>query len=235
MIRCATVCPLLALMLYLLLSVPGGWAFELQTEVEDPPPLTYSAKPLQGIMVDGQTGEPLEGVAVVAQWVLFVSGPGHGGHGPRLHVAEAVTDNRGKFLIPGWGPKPNPQYPWTSLLDRDPMLSFFRRGYRPLTVQNRWERNDSVRFSEWDGKTIKLEKFRGTDEEWARALGFLQTTLAWGWRGVMDWRHLPRMVLAVELERLRLEQKRVGIFDLSPLSSFDTTVEEVRRFLEIQK
>ncbi len=212
-----------------------GLLLGAQVEVEDPPPLTYSAKPVRGVVVDAETGQPLDGVIVVAQWVLFAAGPGHGGHGPRLHVVEVLTDAEGRFYIPGWGPKPNPRYPFTGLLDRDPMLSFFKPGYRPLTVQNRWKRNEAVRFSEWDGKMIKFEKFRGTDEEWARALGFLQTTLAWGWRGVMEWRHLPRMVLAVELERLRLEQMRVGIFDLSPLSSFDTTVEEVRRFLETQK
>lgn len=215
-----------------------GVVLAAQVEVEDPPPLTYSAKPMRGFVLDGEKGEPLEGVAVVAQWVLFVSGPGHGGHGPRLHVAEAVTDNQGKFLIPGWGPKPNPGYPWTSLLDRDPMLSFFRRGYRPLTVQNRWERKDSVRFSEWDGKTINLEKFKGAAEEWAREVSFLQTFLGWLSKD-MDWRWMPRMVLALELERQRLDQLQPGIagsgFGPSPLSSLGTTVEEVRRFLEPRK
>lgn len=212
-----------------------GMLVAAQVEVEDPPPLTYSAKPVRGVVVDAATGEPLADVVVVAQWVLFVSGPGHGGHGPRLHVTEAITNSEGKFQIPEWGPKPNPRYPWTRLRDEDPALSFFKRGYAPHYVQNRWDRNESVRFSEWDGKTIKLEKFTGTPEEWAWKLSLLQTSLAWGWEEVMDWRSIPRMALALELERLSLAQKKLKVSNISGLYEFATTIEEVREFLERQK
>ena len=225
-------CTLIALGLGLTLASGGA-------DAQEWPPPVYSAKEIRATVVDTETGQPLDGVIMVAQWILFVAAPGHGGHGPRLHVVEAVTDGMGRFHIPGWGPKPNPRYPFTSLDNQDPQLSFFKLGYRPLTVQNRWDRNESVRFSEWDGKTIKLEKFRGTDKEWGRAISFLQTALAWGWQRMMDWRQMPRMVLALELERQRLEQLQPGIagsgFSPSPLSSFGTTVEEVRRFLGAQK
>jgi hypothetical protein len=200
------------------------------------PPAVYSAKEISATVVEAETGKPLEGVIVVAQWVLFMSNPVHGDHGPRLYVTEVVTDGNGLFHIPAWGPKPNPRYPFTSLIDRDPMLSFFKSGYTSLTVQNRWDRNEAVRFSEWDGKPIKLEKFKGTNEDRAKDLYFLQTGLGWGWKEMMDWRWMPRMVLAIDLERQKLEQLQPRIagsgFSPGPLSAFGTTAEEVRRFVE---
>jgi hypothetical protein len=200
---------------------------------EEWPPPSYSAKEIRATLVDEDSGQPLEGVVVVAQWVLWVAGPG--GHGPRLHVQETVTNSTGQFYFPGWGPKPNPRYPITRLVDRDPLLSFFKPGYRPRTVQNRWDRNESVRFSEWDGKTITLKRFAGTDKQWAKELRNFQGQLGWllaNW----DWHLLPRMVLAVESERLALEMRGLTVeVPPSPIDGRETTAEDVRRFLEDRK
>jgi hypothetical protein len=208
-----------------------GLAMLLAAEVEGPPPLMYSAKPIQGVLVDAQTGEPLMGVIVVAQWIMHEPGKGSW---RRLHVFETTTDSRGNYLIPGWGPKRNTWYPWTRLRDRDPEISFFKRGYSPFTIQNRWDRNESMRFSEWDEKTIKLQRFAGTPDEWARELRFLQTDLSWG-SEEMDWRRVPRITLALEEERLALEKKHLMGLNISDLSPLGTNIDEVRRFLEGQK
>lgn len=218
-------------------SLVWGLVLALGAQEEfTPPPLTYSAKPVRGVVVDATTGAPLEGVIVVAQWILFQGGPWYSpDHVRRLQVFETTTDSHGQYFIPGWGPKPNTLYPWSQLDTKDPEISFFKPGYTPHTVENRWQRHDAVRFSEWDGKTIKLEKFTGTPEEWARELSFLQTDLAWGWRQVMDWRSIPRMSLALELERLSLAQKKLKVSNISGLYAFGTTIEEVREFLERQK
>ena len=206
-----------------------GLGMLLAAEVEGPPPLMYSAKPIQGILVDAQTGEPLMGVIVVAQWIMHEPGKGSW---RRLHVFETTTDSRGNYLIPGWGPKRNTWYPWTRLRDADPTLNFFKPGYVPLGVRNRWERNESGRFSEWDGKMIKLQKFTGTDEDWIRELSFVQTNLSWG-SEVTEWRSMPRIVLALEQERGRIPHKLLD--RLGGLEELGTTAEEIRRFLEEQK
>lgn len=212
-------------------SLFWGLALVLAAQEEfTPPPLTYSAKPVRGLVVDAGTGQPLTNVIVVAQWVLHEAGRGTW---RRLHVFETTTDATGTYLVPGWEAKPNPVYPWGGLVTRDPALSFFKPGYVPFTVENRFESNEAVRISEWDGKTIKLQKFAGTPDGWARELGFLQTSLAWG--DVMDWRSLPRIALALELERLSLAQKKLKVSNISRLSSLGTTIEEVREFLERQK
>ncbi len=206
------------------------------------PPSAYSAKPIRGLVVDAESGKPLEGVIVVVQWVLKVATVG--GQNPRSHleVSETVTGSGGTYTFPGWGPKPNPVtidlskgYLCCFLDSWAPQLSFFKPGYTPITVVNRYESNDPVRTSEWDGKTVKLQKLTGAPDEWAKHLRSLQITLGWG--HLMDWHLLPRMTLALELERLGLENTPIAKrgLNISGLYALGTTIEEVRRFLEAQK
>jgi hypothetical protein len=196
------------------------------------PPLTYSAKPISGTVVDADTGQPLEGVIVVAQWVLNLA---PSGTVPRLKVLETVTDAKGSYEFPGWGPKANSRYPLTSLNFRAPDLNLYKPGYKPLFLMNEYESNESVRTSDWDGKTIRLERFRGKDDELVERLARLQSALSWGRR--MEWRLLPRMSISLELERLRLD-KSAGVrrgTNISGLYELGVTAEEVQKLLEAQK
>jgi hypothetical protein len=156
------------------------------------PPPFYSAKDIRATVVNEETGDPLADVVVVALWELRqISGQ------PRLHVAEAVTDARGNFHIPGWGPKPRPAL--AELAHRSPLLLLFKSGFVPLRLHNearaRVERfvpnyrtmptkqlremiawyhgspEDALQDCIWDGLTLQMEPFRGTPERW---LGYLQ-------------------------------------------------------------
>ena len=96
-------------------------------------PDTYSAAPIHGWVVDAETKQPLEGVHVVAQWILQ-TGLLHGEHSTRLHIMETVTDQSGAYHFPGWGPKPRP---FLARFDGfDPMLTFFKPGHVPLDRTN---------------------------------------------------------------------------------------------------
>lgn len=128
----------------------------------------------------------------------------------------------------------NTLYPWSQLDTKDPEISFFKPGYTPRIVENSRHRHDTVRFSEWDGKTIKLEKFTGTPDDWAWKLGNLQTSVARGREDVMDWRSIPRMALTLEVERLSLARRKLKVSNISGLYAFGTTIEEVRQFPEGQ-
>lgn len=152
-------------------------------------PFSYTSEEINGTVVDADTSEPIEGVVVVAQWILYVAGFGEGGHWKVFKVHEAVTDKDGKYTIPGWGPKRRPFF--THLDTYDPQLSFFKRGYNYLRLFNSdkeqlykiygkdtvegadfdklrkileihtLEHNRSVRESIWGGKVIKLKRFGG--------------------------------------------------------------------------
>jgi hypothetical protein len=163
-------------------------------------PLTYSAKEIHGQIVDAETGQPIEGAVVVAQWVLSHIGSGH--YGKRLYIHETVTDKNGNYVIPAWGPKPRP--PLTELVYRDPQILIFKSGYEPEGLENSNLQTDGVRASEWDGRVIQLKKSGGQIEKQARYLGSFFTSLGYGTSNV-DWRNYPRMLLAVYAEKRRLQ------------------------------
>jgi hypothetical protein len=120
-------------------------------------PLTYSAKPIEGRVVDAETKAPIAGAVIVADWVLMVAG---GGDRVRsLQTIETVTDQDGHYAIPGWGPKLRPT--GVELTDSDPKLIVFKSTYVPEFLYNKHEGSTSVRTSDWDGKTIALKPFIG--------------------------------------------------------------------------
>lgn len=160
------------------------------------PPM-YSAKEIRATVVAEDIRQPLEGVVVVAQWVLYRGGLGHGGHGPLLHIAEAVTNAQGEFTIPGWGPKL--RLPLTHLDEASPAMLLFKHGYMPLRLHNGGPDDTPDRFdfskftttqinralryggqpekviqeSFWSSQILQLPPFQGTPEEWFTQLKFL--------------------------------------------------------------
>jgi hypothetical protein len=63
---------------------------------------TYSAKDIHGQVVDDATGAPLDGVVIVAQWLLERSMVGD--NNALLKVMETVSDKNGNYTFPAWGP-----------------------------------------------------------------------------------------------------------------------------------
>jgi hypothetical protein len=177
-------------------------------------PSSYSGAAIRGRVIDAETNRPLAGVHVVAHWRLQ-TGVSHGRHATRLEILETVTDEKGDYYLPAWGPKPRPS---RSALEWgfDPMLMFFKAGYLPDGRRNYNPPPDneaemSHRYSLWDRKTIALEPFRGTMQQWATHLSGVQIGLGWGTatddvipRVNDDWKYMPRIVLAVLEECRRL-------------------------------
>lgn len=183
-------------------------------------PLTYSAKEIRSQIVDAETGQPIEGAIVVAQWVL--SHVGSGGYGTRLHVYETTTDKKGSYLIPAWGPTPHP--PLTDLMYRDPQILIFKSGYEPESLENSKTQTDSVRVSEWDGRVIKLKKPRGSLEDYAQRLESMSIGLPSDGK---KWRAFPRMILALDAENRRLlslglnKKYRTSVFEIEYFDQSD--------------
>jgi hypothetical protein len=211
--------------LLLLVPAPTGAA----------PPDSYSAAEIRGWVIDAETTQPLEGVHVVAQWILNTGMFFHSRRVNRLHIMETVTDARGEFYFPAWGPTPRPTF--SSLDTADPRLTFFKPGYRALDRSNRIPHDGALRTSVWHGETIGLQPFRGTPEEWASHLVAVQIGLDWG--SPLDttppqindyWKSFPRMVLAI------LDQKRTLPTDLGhrvwDLKVWNVTEEQLRSLIQ---
>lgn len=198
-------------------------------------PDAYSAAPIHGSVVDAKTQQPLAGVHVVAQWILNTGMFFHSERIQRLHILETMTDEKGEYQIPGWGPKPRP--PLSRLETADPRLTFFKPGYRPLDRSNNDPHDRPLRTSRWDGKAIPLEPFSGTPEDWSMALKSLQIGLAWadplpGPVGNPNdyWRFYPRIVVAVlEQRRMLPPRSRTHVLDLS---NWNVSEEQVRALTE---
>jgi hypothetical protein len=130
------------------------------------PPL-YWAEAIHARVTDAETGAPVEGAVVVADWKLYGGGIGHGGHRESLFVEETATDGNGEFTFGKWGPKRRPAH---AVLDTAPWLVIFKAGYHHRFLPNAADSNESVRRSDWDGQTVPLRPFTGTAEERLSAL-----------------------------------------------------------------
>jgi hypothetical protein len=125
-------------------------------------PPFYWGEPIRGRVVDAETGEPLAGVVIVADWKLLAGGYGHGGHINSLVVQETVTNKNGEFGFPKWGPKMRPSF---TMLDKAPWLILFKSGYEHGALWNEQGSNGFVRRSDWDDRTVKLKRFVGTAQK----------------------------------------------------------------------
>jgi hypothetical protein len=83
--------------------------------------------PFRGQIVDVETGQPIEGAAVLAVWWVTIPTPVHDVES-FYDAREAVTDGEGRFEVPGrW-----PALFW--LFVRKPQVIFFAPGYGPFEV-----------------------------------------------------------------------------------------------------
>src|SRR5574340_764993 len=122
--------------------------------------VTVSADPVYARVVDADTGKPLLGVAVVAYWELYKGGIAGGGPCAAANVEEAVTDENGRFRLPGWGPITGP---CGVMRNGNPLLYFFKPGYETLYMSGGVgldaTRLVSVARVNWNGKKLKMQKF----------------------------------------------------------------------------
>ena len=155
---------------------------------------------VDGRVVDADDGRPVAGAIVVARWQWltytppgFHSSGGLSAHGDAIHVAETDTRDDGRFRIGGWGPTMRGP---GQVDDSAPWLLVFKPGYAPLAVDARAPRDP-----------LRLQKARGTPAEQAAALLRFQKGPgpSLQWRQPDDaWRLMPRMVLALHHEKIRL-------------------------------
>ncbi|MBI3301590.1 MAG: hypothetical protein HYZ72_05880 [Deltaproteobacteria bacterium] len=193
-------------------------------------PSTYSAEAIEAWVVDEETGQPLEGVIVIANWKLW------GGIHPdvigSLVVMETVTDANGRFFFPAWGPEPRPAGSY--LHTDDPLLLLFKRDYAYLAAGNpptEGVNKNALRRFEGNGKTLKMKKFAGGLEEYAKHLRFLDTDLDFILRhGECLWKQFPRMLVALHLEKMRLKEKGIPHYFLhSSLEERDNSQNKTTR------
>lgn len=123
---------------------------------------------ITGTIVDTETGQPIEGAVVLAEWTV-TKGVGLTYTDP-YKVIEAVTDKEGKVTISGvFNPLVNP-----------PRVTIYKKGYVAWNneyVFPKWEKRKNFEWME--GTIIKLEPFK---EIYSRSehVYFLHNVTHWG-------------------------------------------------------
>lgn len=189
---------------------------------------TYSAKSISTTVTDVDSGQPLEGVIVVAHWRLRFGL--EGGSGADMKIMETVTDQQGHFFFPAWGPEPIPDgLPMEARLKgQDPEIILFKQDYSAMALANDRPLSGqagpgfSVRTSDWDGKTIRMERFKGERRYYASMLDGILTGVSYGG---CNFKKLPRLLTAIvsEEQKLRRELRGQyqGLFSLENLQALD--------------
>lgn len=223
---------------FLLLAMTGCWSVDASW--------VYTAEPIEGRVIDKETGQPIEGVVVLAQWILQKPIEGH--KAEHWVVIEAVTDSEGKYKIPGWGPKWRPWFRW--LENADPVLDVFKPGYwtkgfynyYPGTFQTINPKSARVRKSAWNGKIIEMWPFKIgvelekqfdvseghpyplehviTEKEWVDQLTSMQLNVDWGGFKPRwtadDWLKIKNLVQVIERECSKLSPNQRVRLDRLP-------------------
>jgi len=176
----------------------------------------YRAEPIEAWVVDSETGQPVEGVVVTANWELEIGTVGGNVPVGQIMVIEAVTDKDGRFSFPAWGPKwtplemPNPMKSPAHLVNRDPQLLFFKSGYKWFGSENNFTvdyNTGTLRKSDWNGKTIKIQKWKGNLKDYSWSLSLLSDSMGFAFRGEnCEWKNTPRMLALLFRETEVLQQ-----------------------------
>jgi len=168
--------------------------------------ITFKADAITGKVVDEETGEPLAGVIIVAQWTIDPHFVGYDNE--LLNVLESVSDKDGNYGFPAWGPKllsvPAVFISASDLFGKgdDPMVVYYKSGYWPAKEYNEVtysgqeiaSRKTPLGGFAANGKTIRLKKWDGKDErKYYDSLRFMTDQLLQG-----GWKSFPRMTLAID-------------------------------------
>jgi len=176
----------------------------------------YSAKSVEGWVVEAGSNTPLEGVIAVVNWGLV--DPTNLPVG-QLMVMETVTDRNGHFVFPAWGPKPRP--PKGALDPNAPQLLLFMEGYGYRRFANQTADgtgNPVALSSDWNGKTIEMRRLPDDAivnlgpgrvvSKRSLSLNGLSLSLAWAYRGKdCEWKQAPRMLAAVHRNKMKFDRQ----------------------------
>lgn len=142
-------------------------------------PPYYTADPIEAWVVDAETGQPIEGAVVTANWQLVSVGLDTGGRKlHQLEVKETRTDKNGRFYFPGFTKLNNMV---DELREEDPQLLIFKPGYEyyrtASSYPNREGQPGAHRTARFNGEKLKLTNDDQNIKKAAANLSSLTTNL----------------------------------------------------------
>jgi hypothetical protein len=169
-------------------------------------PPFYFANSIDAQVVEKDTGKPVDGVNVVAIWILENGFP-EAGPSDILKVEEAYTDQNGKFHLDKWGPR----FKFIAYLGSySPLLILYDNNHKIKTLEN--HRIDGqfrkvVRESDWNHTTIQMKRNSSIQDRLSnaeRATNQLKMYLRLG--NCDSWKGAQKIMLAIVNEQESLEK-----------------------------
>ena len=181
--------------------------------------VTYQFAPIEAWVVDAETGKPIEGAVVTANWELVkgsFDGPRYYG---QLEVKETVTDAKGRFAFEGFSKEDSSG---AELRESDPQILIFKAGHKFERFTNDYRDGGAgmtrmYRTAAVNGKTVKLHKNTMEKDQIRRAhthlilsLGFLNKIMPHTNESEKCyWQKIPRMLRETKIQENSM--KRSGI------------------------
>ena len=187
--------------------------------------VNYQFAPIEAWVVDAETGKPIEGAVVTANWELVKGGFDGPRYYGQLEVKETVTDAKGRFFFEGFSKEDSSG---AELRESDPQILIFKAGYRFERFTNNYRDGGAGygamhRTASVSGKTVRLAKLRMPDEEIGShgslhgRLGFLTKNMP----GKSEtekcyWQNIPKMIIETRIHEKQASKSgalRYSIYD----------------------
>ena len=203
--------------------------------------VTYQFAPIEAWVVDAETGKPIAGVVVTANWELVkgsLDGPRYYG---QLEVKETVTDANGRFAFDGFSMEDSSG---AELRESDPQVIVFKAGYEYQRFTNDYRDGGAgmtrqYRTAAVNGKTVKLLSMLSPEaNKLKRSSAYfgLDTRIE---KLVRDchWKKIPRTIVAMDAEdrAMRAKGKGTGLIAMHDLESLASKCGAPREFFAGEK
>ena len=186
--------------------------------------VTYQFAPIEATVVDAETGVPIEGAVVTANWELVkgsLDGPRYFG---QLDVKETVTDKNGRFRFEGFTKEDSSG---AELRESDPQILIFKAGYEFQRFTNDYRDGGAgmkmlERSAAVNGRTVKLRSVSGANDDIGRIhtsldirLGFVTKVMPGKheWEKCY-WQDISRMIREIRRHELLMKKRGANLSSL---------------------
>jgi hypothetical protein len=148
--------------------------------------LMVSGCEMNGRVVDAETGAPIPGALVIAEWSGDVGGPVQSSQ-VCFHMEIATTDADGRYHIPGWSRRPVTDWEGGFFGVRNVEIS--RRTYKAGYAHDKYDPNDSENILMSPVNTLSVERLIDLAHVGTRGCGSADGSLIQEvsiWRAVCD-------------------------------------------------
>lgn len=173
----------------------------------------YNFAPIEARVVDEETGQPIEGAIVVANWQLEEASIHLTIQRESLEIQETVTNRDGQFKLPGFTKVNTTPY---FLKSRAPQIIIFKPNYRIYYYSAMYpmggkatEMNDYPKPA-ISGAPVKLKSLANEREKYLDQFRRLRMSLDSAFASssvtgkACDWTKIPELLVAMEGEKYKL-------------------------------